>query len=193
MHPLAHIQFQTRTSNIKKNLFLQQGLGNPYGLRESHISQTNSAFYSEIKRHHAALSSIIGGGGMFRSDRRCHHFYLLVCGYLQKRKRFVFQLKFFISFCLRLLSCDFLTFPICNWMRHMQILFTPGSNTTQEQGICHPPASYTDCESHQTDGLGPDALVTFPLSSFVCVIMTSDDNTSGFSIKCFVSVYTLAH
>lgn len=62
MHPLAHIQFQTRTSNIKKNLFLQQGLGNPYGLRESHISQANSSFYSEIKRHHAALSSIIGGG-----------------------------------------------------------------------------------------------------------------------------------
>ncbi len=46
-----------------------------------------------------------------------------------------------------------------------------GPNITQQKGVRRPTASYTDCESHQTGGLGPEALVTFLLSSFVYVIM----------------------
>ncbi len=74
----------------------------------------------------------------------------------------------------------------------MQILFTSGPNTTQEQGqsICRPPAGYADCELHKTGGLGPEALVTFLLSSFVYVIMPFEANTSWFSIKCRQCAHT---
>ncbi len=89
-----------------------------------------------------------------------------------------------------------MTSGLCDRIRSLQILFTLGPNTTQQR---HSSASssdlwlassYANCESHQTGRLGPEALVTFPLSSFVYATMPFKGNTLWFRIKCPLCLHT---